>query len=562
NPNNSIVMDVLANDNFVNTSDIVLTIETKPDSGEVVINEDNTLQYTPGSEATDSFVYDVETGTEDEAVTQQGTVTVNVVDTGSIILDKIKAFPSASGHGVDKVSGGKGGKIFYVTNLDDNNGGSYNKTTGIHSGSFKYALNHPDAGYIIFRVSGVIYLNDELKISGADKGDKTVLGGTAPFPGIIVYGDTFRLSKTNGNFIIRGITFLGGNKMVEAVDDTFSSDFTERLILSDNTFGWGADEAYSITTSNYFTVQRNLAIEGEPDHNVGSIFSTNFNKQESQSGSAHDNAYIHIKHRFPNAQGLSNHYIDIVNQFAFNYGSRLESHKLPLNVNDVNNYYKKGPRSSSRVGKKWNADDLGSEFWKPLPKIFSSGNIISDSFTDPLADNKSLWTQHTTSKGFISGHTLPTNFFTNEMHLLGLDIHIKSALDTYNYNIVNKNVGSRYVMNSRGERIKYFHPFIESYLNDAIGGKDNAFLDKQSRFVLPKIPNSELPYKDSDLDGMADEWEVLHGLNVGERDHESVKDIWQIDGSTFINNAKFTNMQIFNDYVHGGFLTLISETIY
>ena len=111
-------------------------------------------------------------------------------------------------------------------------------------------------------------------------------------------------------------------------------------------------------------------------------------------------------------------------------------------------------------------------------------------------------------------------------------------------------------MDANGNRNKYIPPFINAYFEDAIKGTANAFLNNQSRFVLPSIPAAQAPYADSDYDGMADEWEKQHGLIVGEADHEGVKDTWVIDGLTINNRAGYSNIQMFNDYVHGGFLIL------
>ncbi|MEA1787618.1 Ig-like domain-containing protein [Arenibacter sp. GZD96] len=558
-PGQPVVLPVLENDTFDPVDEVTITETTTPENGTVTINQDNTVTYTPQSDtATDSFDYTTEVVSPDNTVTTaQGTVTVVITDggKGTIQLNRLKAFPSAQGHGADKVTGGKGGKIFYVTSTANNESGSFDSKTKTHSGTFRYAMNHPDPGYIIFKVSGAFTFggNTEYYVSGSGKGNKTIMGGTAPYPGVILYGHQFRIQGArDGNWIIRGLTFLGGTKLEAGVFDAFNYKGQGELVLSDNTFGWGADEAYSIADSDNFVVQRNFAIEGHPNHNVGSIFNVDTSVPGNRGGSVHDNGYVHLSHRFPNVSGLETDFIDIVNQFAYNYSQRLESHKFQINLNDINNYYKKGPRSSSSPTKKWNADDSGSSLWKPLPQIHTSGNFITGRLESATADNKVLWEQHISSKGFTSGAALPANFFVNTMHPLGLDIQIKTAQAAYEYNIVGKNIGARYYMDANGQRAKYIHPFINAYFEDAIKGTATAYRNDQSKFVLPSLPQAAAPYEDADHDGMADAWERVHGLIVGVDDKESKKDLWVIDGYTFVNNGGYTNIQMFDDYVHGG----------
>ena len=568
---NALLMDVLNNDSFNSNAEIKIVSTSVPKNGNIVINEDNTLTYTPktisptkeNAQNEDSFTYTVEVIETDQAVSEEvGNVIVGVDpnNKGIIELNTLKAFPSAQGHGADKVRGGKGGKIFYVTSTNSGESGSFDTETNTHSGTFLYALKHPDPGYIIFRVSGIFNIpnTNSYYISGSDVGNKTIMGGSAPFPGVVLYGHRFIIMNAkNGNFIIRGLTFLGGTNMTLKDDDAFTFKNQNELILSDNTFGYGADEAYSIGNSDNFVVQRNLAFEGAPGHNVGSIFSVDKSDLTPRGGSVHDNGYIHITHRFPNTSGLETSHIDIINQFAFNYGSRFNSHKFQLNLNDINNYYKKGPQSSSKPSYKWNAHkENDNPLWKPNPKIFTSGNFIAGYNENINSDNRELWEQHITANGFQAGDPLPSSFFKNTRHTLGLDIRIKTAEEAYQYNILGKNIGARFYTDENGKREKYIHPFVDDYFQDAINGTAMAFKNNQSKFIKPNLPSSKEPYIDSDYDGMADNWEREHGLIVGVDDKELIKKTWSIDGYIFNNTAGFTKIQIFDDYIHGGFLVL------
>ena len=101
--------------------------------------------------------------------------------------EKVPAFPGAEGHG-RYVTGGRGGKIIHVTNLDDSG-----------DGSFRAAVKGNSKKIVVFDVAGVIALKSDITIGD----NTTILGQTAPAPGI-----TLRYCTVNpgGNNIIRFIS--------------------------------------------------------------------------------------------------------------------------------------------------------------------------------------------------------------------------------------------------------------------------------------------------------------------------------------------------------------------
>jgi len=85
--------------------------------------------------------------------------------------DSIPAFPGAEGWGA-YTPGGRGGQVIHVTNLNNNG-----------PGSLQEALNTTGPRIIVFDVGGVIEGDIDF-----DQGRVTVLGQTAPGPGITIHG--------------------------------------------------------------------------------------------------------------------------------------------------------------------------------------------------------------------------------------------------------------------------------------------------------------------------------------------------------------------------------------
>ena len=111
----------------------------------------------------------------------------------TVAMAQTPAFPGAEGHG-RYVTGGRGGRVVHVTNLNDSG-----------DGSLRAAVKGNDKKIVVFDVGGVIALNSDLVIGN----NTTIAGQTAPYPGVTIRYYTVRPTANN---VIRFIRVRRGEE--------------------------------------------------------------------------------------------------------------------------------------------------------------------------------------------------------------------------------------------------------------------------------------------------------------------------------------------------------------
>lgn len=283
------------------------------------------------------------------ALTGRYLVSKDIQVTG-ITADSLQvAFPGAEGGGRHS-SGGRGGSIYYVTNL--NNSGA---------GSLRDAVSQSNRT-ILFKVSGTINLLSPLVIQ---RDNLTIAGQTAPGDGICLANYGVRIMANN--IIIRYLRSRPGDiiinpgdttKVVDAMYNSFGSPASNpyrNIIIDHCSLSWSTDELGSFYAIADFTLQWSMLSEalyqsihdkGTP-HGYGGIWG-------GQNASFHHNLIAHNGNRNPRFSGSAatgqpeKEYVDFRNNVVYNwvgsaYGGTGGQHNM------VNNYYKPGPATTGNI---------------------------------------------------------------------------------------------------------------------------------------------------------------------------------------------------------------------
>ena len=259
------------------------------------------------------------------------------------------AFPGAEGHG-RFVTGGRGGKIFHVTNLNDSGTGSFREA--VKSGK----------RIIVFDVAGVIALKSDLKFAD----NITILGQTAPSPGITLRYYTVQPGSNN---IIRFIRIRRGQEknINDGADASWQRNKTG-IIFDHCSFSWSIDEVASFYDNNNFTMQwctvaESLTNPGHSKgaHGYGGIWG-------GKLASFHHNFVGHLMNRGPRFNGARYGWTGYTNNkeySTYKWQNTVQAENVDFRncvmynaqgtcyggpgggqINIVNNYYKAGPSHS------------------------------------------------------------------------------------------------------------------------------------------------------------------------------------------------------------------------
>lgn len=375
------------------------------------------------------------------------------------------AFPGAEGFG-KYVTGGRGGEVYHVTNLNDDG-----------DGSFRDAVSQPNR-IVVFDVGGVINITDRIVIQK----NITIAGQTAPGGGITIYGNGIALTSSSGNDIIRYIRFRMGKNGDYRKDALGISD-GQGYMFDHVSITWGWDGTVDVNGENIDSLTFQDCIIGQGidivGHSTGGLF-------QSGQWSVIRSLFIDNVTRNPKAKGTH----EFINSVLYNWdenGYIMGGGSAGMSYcNMLGSYFIYGPSSDASThftGANANYTIYGEDNWVDANKNGSlDGSLITD---------------YTSATVVESPYDYP-----------GVD-SLLSGEDVVNY--VIENVGPSIVRDA-----------VDSLLIEQLksfGKKGAIIYDEDDNGIdggVGTVANGEAPL-DTDQDGMPDSWEETYGFNINSK---------------------------------------------
>ncbi len=465
------------------------------------------------------------------------------------LSSQVPAFPSAQGYGKFS-TGGRGGEVYQVTNLDDSG-----------AGSLREACMATGPRTIIFRVAGTIELSSSIRIISPYI---TIAGQTAPGDGICIrhagnsgFGDAL-INVSTHDVIIRYIRLRRGPSMEgECCGDCLGlSHPTEdvyNVIIDHCSMSWSTDEitgtwykSHNITFQSCILSEAlyhsSHQDEGMPDgelepHSMGPLLG-----DYSTEVTLYRNLMVHNADRNPYANSGHPGFIanfQVVNNVVYNwiyFGSKFGKNDGGLTkVNFSGNYLKAGPDTRT------NRYEMLVQGTPQNTQVYVSGNIGHHRLTDD--DPSTEWD----IAGVDMTAPAPTDYRAS-IPFIQPEIPLLTASQAYDSVLTQAGASTRvdsagkpaYNRDAVDERlildVKNRGPFISRELGN--GKSYYGLIDDPSQVGgWPDYLDGK-EYPDEDQDGMSDEWEIMAGLDPGNPDDRNA----DRDGSGYTNLEEFLNM--------------------
>ena len=403
-----------------------------------------------------------------------------------ISAQSLLAFPGAEGFGA-YTKGGRGGEVIHVTNLD--NAGP---------GSLRWAVEQNVPRTIVFDVSGTIELTERLNI---EHPFITIAGQTAPGDGICLKGETLRIATDE--VIIRYIRVrLGdgthGQGSLQG-KDAISISSGKHIIIDHCSTSWSLDEVLSSSTAKpdltHITVQWCFITEGlNPDrHGFGSLI-------RGTGGAKYSylyNVYAHHRARSPRPGNYDSNphtkdpeglLLDFRNNVIYNWAGSHAGYnndkESVTKLNYVGNYLLPGINSENNgiayaTGSPYNQSYFAGNYY--------DGLLVKDQWS--LVKFRESWTEET-----LHHYKQNRPFETGPVAMIEAPIAYQLIIENGGASLPKRDIVDQRI------------------LNDIMKGKGNIIKSQEEVGGWPILQSAPAP-KDSDQDGIPDEWEIQYGLD-------------------------------------------------
>ena len=405
---------------------------------------------------------------------------------GTKVAASVPAFPGAEGFGARSL-GGRGGKVLFVTHLNDSG-----------PGSLRAAVEAKGPRTVIFRVSGTIALKSTL---GIKRSHITIAGQSAPGDGICLKDHGFSIAADH--VIVRYIRCRPANN-AGAESDALSISKGRDIIVDHCSASWSVDETLSASTSRGLgnvTVQwciisesLNKSTHHKGAHGYGALIRGGW----GQGYTYHHNLFAHHKARLPRPGNYNDRsedpegfIFDFRNNVIYNWGGSTAGYNADgsngvssiTKMNFVGNYYKRGVNSSG---------DLAFSESTRSAKAWFSGNSMNGSIPE------NPWSLVTFSK--FSPRDIQAYIQTEPIPVP--PVKTDDAVRAYER-----------ILADAGAVLPKRDAVDRRVVAGVRNGSGRIIDDEDDVGGWPELKSTEPP-KDTDRDGMPDEWEGRHGLDA------------------------------------------------
>ncbi len=416
------------------------------------------------------------------------------------------AFPGAEGFG-KFTTGGRGGQVVVVTNLNDEG-----------PGSLREAVRKKGPRMVVFAVSGILDLESPLDINNPDI---TIAGQSAPGDGVTIRN--FPVNIKADNVIVRYLRFRMGDVKGVQADALTANKGKSNIIVDHCSMSWATDESASFYDNTNFTLQwciisesLNQSIHAKGDHGYGGIWG-------GVGASFHHNLLANHMSRMPRFSGSKttanspDELVDFRNNVIFNWGGNNTYGGERGRYNMVNNFYKPGPATPK------SKKDRLLEPYAPYGQFYLAGNVVEGSPEVTQYNALGVALEHPDS-------ALVGNPFNSTA------IPDQSAQEAFAS--VLAHAGASYRRDAVDARVVQ-----EVRTGQATNGKNkNGIIDSQKDVGgWPEMKAVEAP-ADKDQDGMPDAWERQQKLNADDA----------ADAAAYTLDKQYTNIEVYlNSLVEG-----------